>query len=72
MITLLLTGWLPPVIDGQSRDEVIAYLIPAGPRWWAALGPLPVIAAIWAYQAWRLNGLMHIRRFLAEEDVGPR
>jgi hypothetical protein len=72
LITVLLNGWLPPVIDGQPRDQIIAHLIPAGARWWAALGPLPVIAAIWAYQAWRHNGLIHIRRFLAEEDTGPR
>jgi hypothetical protein len=72
LITVLLNGWLPPVIDGQPRDQIIAYLIPAGARWWAALGPLPVIAAIWAYQASRHNGLTHIRRFLAEEDTGPR
>lgn len=72
LITVLLNGWLPSVIDGEPRDQIIAYLIPAGARWWAALGPLPVIAVIWAYQAWRHDGPVHTRRFLAEEDTGPR
>ena len=57
MITLLLNGWLPPVVEGQPRDQVIADLLPAGARWWAAFGPLPVIAVIWAYEAWRHDGL---------------
>lgn len=70
MITLLLKGWLPPVIDGEPRDQVIAGLLPAGARWWAAFGPLPVIATIWAYEVWRCKGLVHIRQFLAEEDIG--
>jgi hypothetical protein len=72
LIRVLLNGWLPRVIDGEPRDQIIAYLIPAGARWWAALGPLPVVAVIWACQAWRHDGLVHIRRFLAEEDTGPR
>jgi hypothetical protein len=67
MITLLLNGWLPPVIDGQPRNQVIADLLPAGARWWAAFGPLPFIAAIWAFQAWRHDGFKHIRDFLAED-----
>ena len=67
MITLLLSGWLPEVIDGEPRDQVIADLLPAGARWWAAFGPLPFIAAIWSVQAWRHGGLVHIREFLAED-----
>lgn len=72
MITLLLNGWLPPVVEGQPRDQVIADLLPAGARWWAAFGLLPVIAVIWAYEAWRHDGLVHIRQFLAEEDTTSR
>lgn len=68
MITLLLTGWLPPMIDDEPRAQVIAGLLPAGARW-AAFGPLPLIAAIWAYEAWRHNGLEHIRQFLTEEGA---
>jgi hypothetical protein len=67
MITLLLNGWFPPVVDGQPRDQLIADLLPAGARWWAAFGPLPFIAAIWTFQAWRHDGLMSIREFLAED-----
>ena len=69
MITLLLNGWLPPVIDGKPRGQVIADLLPAGARWWAAFGPLPLIAAIWAYEAWRHDGLVHIRQFLADDGA---
>jgi hypothetical protein len=60
------------VVEGQPRDQVIADLLPAGARWWAAFGPLPVIAVIWAYEAWRHDGLVHIRQFLAEEDTTSR
>jgi len=33
-----------------------------------AFGPLPVIAAVWAYEAWRLGGFGHVREFLAGDD----
>jgi len=72
VITLLLNGWLPPMIDGEPRAHVIANLLPAGARWWAAFGPLPLIAAIWAYEAWRHDGWVHIRQFLAEDDTSGR
>ena len=39
----------------QTRDE----------RWWLAFGPLPVITALWAYEAWRNGGLVALRTFLS-------
>ncbi len=48
MLTILLTEWLPATVDGVSRSDVIAELVPPNARWWVALGPLPLIAAIWA------------------------
>jgi hypothetical protein len=66
MLTILLNEWLPALVDGTPRAEVIAQLLPAGARWWAALGPLPVIIAIWAVEAWRRGGFAHVREFLAE------
>ncbi len=69
MLTLLLNGWLPPVIDGKPRDQVITDLLPDSTRWWAAFGPLLFIALIWAYVAWRHHGLVHIREFLAEDQA---
>lgn len=67
MLSILLQGWLPPMVDDQPRNEVIKDLLPASARWWAAFGPLPLIAALWAYQAWRLDGFVHIREFLGEQ-----
>ena len=32
-----------------------------------AFGPLPAIAGIWAYQAWRLDGFVHLREFFEDE-----
>jgi hypothetical protein len=66
MLSILLNGWLPPVVDGQPRAQFIAELLPTSARWWAAFGPLPAIAAIWAFEAWRYGGLVHIRNFLAD------
>jgi hypothetical protein len=66
MLSILLNGWLPPVVDGQPRAQFIAELLPSSARWWAAFGPLPVIAAIWAVEAWRHGGLKHMRKFLAD------
>ena len=71
LLTILLHEWLPATIDGTPRARVIADLMPPGSRWWAALGPLPIIAAIWAYQAWRRNGFTYMREFLAGEDEVP-
>lgn len=66
MLSILLNGWLPPVVDGQPRAQLIAELLPSSARWWAAFGPLPVIAAIWGFEAWRHGGLKHMRKFLAD------
>ena len=71
MLSILLTGWLPAVVDGQPRAQFIADLLPASARWWAAFGPLPVIAAIWAFEAWRRGGLVHVREFLADNTASP-
>jgi hypothetical protein len=30
------------------------------------LGPAALIFGLWAYMAWRQNGLVHMRRFLAD------
>jgi len=30
------------------------------------LGPLPLIFGLWALMAWRQNGLVHMRKFLAD------
>lgn len=65
MVSILLNGWLPPVVDGQPRAQYVAELLPNSARWWAAFGPLPVIAGIWAIEAWRHGGLKHMRSFLA-------
>lgn len=69
MLTILLHEWLPATVDGVPRAQVIAELVPPGARWWVAFGPLPVIAAIWAYEAWRNGGLGHVREFLAEDST---
>ena len=68
MLTILLHEWLPAMVDGVPRDQVIRELVPAGARWWVAFGPLPIIAAVWAYEAWRLGGFGHVREFLAGDD----
>ena len=69
MVSILLNGWLPPVVDGQPRAQFIAGLLPSSARWWAAFGPLPAIWAIWAIEAWRHGGLKHMRRFLADSST---
>ena len=40
----------------------------ASARWWAALGPLPLIVGLWAFMAWRQNGLVHMSEFLADDQ----
>jgi hypothetical protein len=69
MLTILLNEWLPAMVDGTPQAQVIADLLPPGARWWAAFGPLPIIAAIWAFEAWRRDGFTHVRGFLAGEDA---
>jgi hypothetical protein len=66
MLTILLKEWLPAVVDGTPRAAVIASLFPPGARWWAAFGPLPVIVAIWALEARRRDGFVHVRQFLED------
>lgn len=67
MLTILLHEWLPAVVDGRPSDEVIAELVPPSARWWVAFGPLPIVAAIWAYQAHRHGGFAVIRRFFDDD-----
>lgn len=67
MLTILLNEWLPATVDGVSRSDLIAELVPPNARWWVALGPLPLIAAIWGYQAKRLGGFTQLREFLADD-----
>ena len=67
MMAILLHDWLPAYVDGVPSAEVIRDLVPAGSRWWVAFGPLPVIAVIWAYEAWKHGGLAHIRGFLSDD-----
>lgn len=66
MLSILLNGWLPPVVDGQPRAQLIAELLPSSARWWAAFGPLPIIWAIWAFEAWRHGGLTAMRTFASD------
>jgi hypothetical protein len=68
MLTILLNEWLPAAVDGVPRNQLIAELVPPNARWWVALGPLPVIAAIWAYQAKRLGGFTQLREFLTDDS----
>ena len=68
MLTILLNEWLPAMVDGTPRAQVIADALPSSARWWAAFGPLPIIAAIWAFEAWRRDGFTHVRDFLDGVD----
>ncbi|WP_319448471.1 MULTISPECIES: hypothetical protein [unclassified Mycobacterium] len=67
MLEILLNDWLPPFVDGTPRAELIADLLPPSARWWAAFGPLPLIVALWAYLAWREEGLLNMRRAFADD-----
>jgi len=69
MLAILLRDWLPATIDGVPQAEVIHHLVPPGSRWWVAFGALPLIAGIWAYQAWRLDGFTHIRGILEDDSL---
>jgi hypothetical protein len=71
MLTILLNEWLPAFVDGAPRGEVIGDLLPPGARWWAAFGPLPVIALVWAITAWRHQGFVAVREFLEGDDEVP-
>ncbi len=59
------------VVDGVPRQQVIGELLPAGAGWWAAFGPLPLIALVWVIEAWRRDGFTHMRDFLRGEDAVP-
>ena len=72
MLTILLNEWLPAMVDGTPRGQLIADLLPSSARWWAAFGPLPIIAAIWAFEAWRRDGFTHVREFLDGIDDETR
>ncbi|MGU3502148.1 hypothetical protein [Mycobacterium sp. C31M] len=39
--------------------------------WALAFGPVPLIAAVWAFSAWRLDGFTHLRDFLTGTDDVP-
>jgi hypothetical protein len=41
------------ICNGTPRAQVIADILPPRSRWWAALGRLPILVAIWAFEAWR-------------------
>lgn len=67
ILAILLNDWLPPMVNETPRQQFIAELLPASARWWAALGPLPLIVGLWAYMARRQDGFVHMRRFLADD-----
>jgi hypothetical protein len=68
MLAILLNDWLPPMVYGTPRQQLIDELLPSSARWWAALGPLPLIFGLWAFMAWHQNGLVHMRKFLADDQ----
>lgn len=70
MLTILLHEWLPAYVDGRPSAQVIAEFATPAARWWVALGPLPIVAGIWAYQARRHGGFAAIARFF-EGDGAP-
>lgn len=72
MLAILLHEWLPAVVDGRPSSQVIAELVPPSARWWVAFGPLPVVAAIWAYQAARHGGYVAIREFFEDDEPAAR
>ena len=67
MLTLLLKDWLPATVNGVPQGQLIAELVPPSARWWVAFGPLPLIALIWAYQAWHHGDRTAVRRYLSED-----
>ncbi len=67
MLTILLNEWLPASVDGVPRSTLIGDLVPGAAQWWAAFGPLPFIAMIWAFEVWRHGGFGAVRDFLADD-----
>nr|WP_090340164.1 hypothetical protein [Mycolicibacterium malmesburyense]CRL69135.1 hypothetical protein CPGR_01119 [Mycolicibacterium malmesburyense] len=72
LLAILLNEWLPATVNGTSRADVIADLLPAGATWWAALAPLPVITLIWLSEARRGNGFVRIGELVRGERGGVR
>lgn len=70
ILAILLNDWLPPMVNETPRQQFIAELLPASARWWAALGPLPLIVGLWAYLARRQSGFVHMSKFLADDRIG--
>ena len=68
ILSILLNQWLPPVVDGMPRQQIIEEYLPPAARWWAAFGPLPLIVGLWAYDVWRHNGLTHLRKLVREDS----
>jgi hypothetical protein len=68
MLVILLNDWLPPVVYGVPRQQLIAELLPSTARWWVAFGPLPLIVGLWAYMAWHQNAIVHLRKVLTGEQ----
>ncbi|OBB44657.1 hypothetical protein [Mycobacterium sp. 852002-51961_SCH5331710] len=66
-LEVLLNEWLPATVNGTSRADVIADLLPASANWWAAVAPLPVITLIWILEARRDNGFVEIRELIRSE-----
>lgn len=72
LLAIRLNEWLPATVNGTSRADVIADLLPAGATWWAALAPLPVITLIWLFEARRDNGFVRIGELVRGERGGVR
>ena len=58
-------------VAAEQTWEITSFaeLLPSSARWWAAFGPLPIIAAIWGVEAWRHGGLKHMRKFSSDNAV---
>lgn len=61
LVRRLLTDWLPGTVGDQTQQEAIDDLMPAGARWIASFGALPIVAAIWLWEARRHDGFAALR-----------
>jgi hypothetical protein len=61
MVRRLLSEWLPATVGDLSQAEAIDEVIPAGSRWIASFGALPIVALIWYLQASRNDGFAALR-----------
>lgn len=68
MVRRLLTEWLPGTVNDLPRDQAIDEIMPAGARWWATFGAVPVLTAIWYVQARRLHGFDALAATAASGD----